>query len=48
MPMRTAEAQWRGSLSEGDGTTTHGSGGFEGRYSFGTRFAWRRGPIRKN
>jgi osmotically inducible protein OsmC len=38
MPVRTAEAEWRGSLSSGAGLMKLGSGAFEGRYSFGSRF----------
>ena len=43
MPTRTAEAQWQGSLSKGDGTMTIGSGAIEGSYSFGTRFGEEKG-----
>ncbi|HZT64799.1 MAG TPA: OsmC family protein [Acidimicrobiales bacterium] len=38
MPVRTAEAQWEGSLQDGKGTMRTGSGAFEGSYSFGSRF----------
>lgn len=38
MVERSAEAEWRGSLAEGSGTMKLGSGAFEGRYSFKTRF----------
>jgi lipoyl-dependent peroxiredoxin len=38
MPVRTADAQWEGSLQEGTGTMRLGSGAFEGRYSFASRF----------
>ncbi|HKO55846.1 MAG TPA: OsmC family protein [Thermoanaerobaculia bacterium] len=38
MPTRKAEAQWQGSLRDGSGTMKLGSGAFEGKYSFGTRF----------
>lgn len=38
MPTRTAHAEWYGTLREGRGTLTLGSGAFEGHYSFGTRF----------
>jgi lipoyl-dependent peroxiredoxin len=38
MPVRTAEAQWKGSLQEGSGTMRLGSGAFEGPYSFASRF----------
>jgi len=39
MPTRTAKAEWKGSLLEGQGTVQLGSGAFHGSYSFGTRFA---------
>jgi osmotically inducible protein OsmC len=39
MPVRTASAVWEGGgLKEGRGTVKLGSGAFEGRYSFGSRF----------
>lgn len=38
MPIRKASAVWNGSLKEGNGTMRLGSGAFEGRYSFGSRF----------
>lgn len=38
MPIRTAQAQWQGTLKDGEGTMTLGSGAFEGRYSFDSRF----------
>src|SRR5438477_6019900 len=38
MPVRTATAEWKGSLPDGAGTMAFGSGAFEGRYSFGSRF----------
>jgi hypothetical protein len=38
MAIRTAEAEWQGSLSQGAGVMRLGSGAFEGRYSFGSRF----------
>jgi len=38
MPVRTAEAEWRGKLLQGDGTMKLGSGACEGKYSFATRF----------
>ncbi len=38
MPKRTANAKWNGSVSEGDGTVSLGSGAFEGPYSFKSRF----------
>src|SRR6185312_6891164 len=38
MVERSAEAEWKGSLTDGYGTMKLGSGAFEGRYSFKTRF----------
>lgn len=38
MPVRKANAVWEGSLKDGQGTMRLGSGAFEGRYSFGSRF----------
>ncbi|HET8646272.1 MAG TPA: OsmC family protein [Vicinamibacteria bacterium] len=38
MAVRTARAQWDGSLQEGKGTMALGSGAFEGQYSFASRF----------
>jgi osmotically inducible protein OsmC len=38
MPVRTAEAEWKGSLPDGDGTMRLGGGAFEGSYSWGSRF----------
>lgn len=38
MPTRTAEATWEGQLREGAGTVAFGSGGYEGTYSFASRF----------
>ncbi len=38
MAVRSAEAQWNGSLREGSGTMKLGSGAFEGSYSFPSRF----------
>jgi osmotically inducible protein OsmC len=38
MPVRTAEAEWKGSLPDGDGTMRLGGGAFEGPYSWGSRF----------
>ncbi len=37
MPTRTAEAQWNGTVIEGNGTVKLGSGAFEGAYSFKSR-----------
>src|SRR5438128_8340288 len=38
MPVRKAEAEWRGNLREGSGRVKLGSGAFEGNYSFASRF----------
>jgi len=38
MAVRTSEAVWKGNLREGQGTMKLGSGAFEGRYSFPSRF----------
>jgi osmotically inducible protein OsmC len=38
MPVRTASAEWKGTIKDGQGTVKLGSGAFEGRYSFGSRF----------
>jgi lipoyl-dependent peroxiredoxin len=38
MPVREANAQWNGSLTEGNGTMALGSGAFNGQYSYGSRF----------
>ncbi len=38
MPVRHAQARWQGSLKEGSGTMKLGSGAYEGKYSFGSRF----------
>ncbi|CAN5623772.1 OsmC family protein [soil metagenome] len=35
---RTADAEWKGSISEGGGTLALGSGAFEGNYTFKSRF----------
>ncbi len=37
MPVRTAEAEWNGSITEGSGRMKLGSGAFEGAYSFRSR-----------
>lgn len=37
MPVRTANAQWNGSLMDGKGTMAFGSGAYEGSYSFKSR-----------
>lgn len=38
MPVRNAEAEWSGNLTEGKGHLKLGSGAFEGAYSFQSRF----------
>ena len=38
MAERTADARWTGDLKGGEGTVRLGSGAFEGRYSFRSRF----------
>lgn len=38
MPVRNAEAVWRGNLFDGNGTMKLGSGAYEGAYSFKSRF----------
>src|SRR3954469_13928496 len=38
MPVRTANAVWEGDLKAGKGSMRLGSGAFEGKFSFGTRF----------
>jgi osmotically inducible protein OsmC len=38
MPVRTADAEWSGTLQEGTGTMRLGGGAYEGAYSFSSRF----------
>ncbi len=38
MAIRSATARWEGTLKEGAGKLSLGSGAFEGQYSFSTRF----------
>jgi osmotically inducible protein OsmC len=38
MPVRTAEAEWKGDLPKGSGRMKMKSGGFDGPYTFGSRF----------
>jgi osmotically inducible protein OsmC len=38
MPIRTASARWEGNLPEGSGTIKTGKGGYQGNYSFKSRF----------
>ncbi|HSK71992.1 MAG TPA: OsmC family protein [Pyrinomonadaceae bacterium] len=37
MPVRNAEAEWNGSIMDGNGSMRLGSGAFEGAYSFKSR-----------
>src|SRR5712671_261456 len=39
MALRISDAEWRGDLKNGDGTLKLGSGAFEARYSYNSRFA---------
>jgi osmotically inducible protein OsmC len=43
MATRSAEAVWNGNLKEGNGTMKLGSGAYEGKYSFASRFESGRG-----
>ena len=36
--IRTSKAQWNGSLKDGKGTVSLGSGAYDGQYSFSSRF----------
>jgi len=38
MPVRTADAEWRGGLQDGSGLVRLGSKSFEGPYTFNSRF----------
>ncbi|MGH9380627.1 MAG: OsmC family protein [Thermoanaerobaculia bacterium] len=38
MAIRTASAVWEGTLKDGEGSMKLGSGAYEGKYSFGSRF----------
>lgn len=38
MPTRNASARWQGTLTEGTGVLRTGKGGYEGNYSFQSRF----------
>lgn len=38
MPVRNSEANWKGALSDGEGTMKLASGAYEGQYSFKSRF----------
>src|SRR5438046_10499519 len=39
MPVRSAEAEWKGNLTEGKGSVELGSGAFEGPYDWRSRSA---------
>jgi lipoyl-dependent peroxiredoxin len=39
MAIRSASARWEGTLTEGTGTLRTGQGGYQGNYSFKSRFA---------
>jgi osmotically inducible protein OsmC len=39
MAIRTASARWQGTLTEGSGVLRTGKGGYEGNYSFKSRFS---------
>src|SRR5207244_6851090 len=43
MAERSAKATWKGTLKEGKGTMSLGSGAFEGNFSFGTRMGDEKG-----
>jgi osmotically inducible protein OsmC len=38
MPVRTADAEWTGTLQEGSGHMRMGAGAYDGAYSFSSRF----------
>ena len=38
MPVRRSDAEWRGSLQDGEGTMRMAGGAYEGQYNFGSRF----------
>jgi osmotically inducible protein OsmC len=38
MPVRSADAEWQGTLQEGSGHMRFGSGAYDGAYSFASRF----------
>ena len=44
MPIRNASARWPGTLTEGSGVIRTGKGGYEGSYSFKSRFEEGRAP----
>ena len=43
MPVRSSSAVWNGNLMQGSGTMKLGSGAYEGKYSFPSRFESREG-----
>src|SRR6185436_7478961 len=43
MPIRTATAEWKGTLKEGSGTMKVGSGAFESAYNWAARFGTENG-----
>lgn len=43
MPVRTADAEWRGNLRQGRGTMRFGSGAYEGEFTYVSRFEEGRG-----
>ena len=43
MPIRTASAEWKGTLKEGAGVMRLGSGGYAGAYTWASRFAEEKG-----
>ncbi|MFA7565909.1 MAG: OsmC family protein [Alkalispirochaeta sp.] len=43
MPIRTAKAAWKDTVSKGKGVMELGSGAFKGNYSFGSRFEEEKG-----
>ena len=48
MAVRTAEAEWKGNLREGQGTVKLGSGAYVGNYSFASRFETGKGLTPKS
>jgi lipoyl-dependent peroxiredoxin len=38
MPVRSGDAEWKGSFKDGSGTMRSGTGAFEGAFTAGTRF----------
>ena len=38
MPVRTADAEWKGNLQQGSGKVRTQTGSYDGAYSFGSRF----------